>query len=126
MGKKSGLTKLEFPFSFDNVFDILSKIMTLVLSQRKFYRLHNATFYFGFKILVEAKQSNDVFQIYSILYNQVAECSCFDNFDLLERLRPYFILDKFHLWKHYTTGMKMNTLLKSWLLGMRVINFFKF
>lgn len=25
---KSDLTKLEFPFSFDNVFDILSKIMT--------------------------------------------------------------------------------------------------
>ena len=31
--KKSGLTKLEFPFSFDNVFDILSKIMTCFISK---------------------------------------------------------------------------------------------
>lgn len=71
VGKKNWLSKLEFPFSFDNLCDILSKIMTLVLSQRKFYRFHNATFYLGFKILVEEKQSNDVLQILSILYNQV-------------------------------------------------------
>ena len=76
MGRKAGLMKSKFPFCFHNLFDILFKIIALVFSRRKFYRFHNATSYFSFKILGEEKQSSNVFQIFSIciskLFNAVA------------------------------------------------------
>lgn len=52
MSKKGGLMKQKFSFSFHNLFDILLKIIALVLSQKDIYRFHNATFYFSFKILI--------------------------------------------------------------------------